>query len=90
MAVLGLNLAVAAMDQKLGSLVLRNFPRPVNGVRFSVKELRGAGGASALDGPSVMAGNHVLIAFRHVDLLWRSGIAAHLHVRESIETRTKC
>lgn len=89
-AVFGLDLTIAAVNQQLGALVFRNVTRPVDGIRFAVEEFRGALGAGALDSPSVFARDHVLIAFCHVEHLCHSEIAAHLQVRQSIETRTKC
>ncbi len=90
MAVFGLDLTIAAVNQQLGTLVFGNVTRPVDSVRLAVEELCGAFGASALDSPPVFAWDHMLIAFCHIDHLCHSGIAAHLHVRQSLETRTKC
>jgi hypothetical protein len=50
-------------------LVSGNFPRPVDSIGLAVEELRGALGSGALDGPSVLTGDHMLIAFGHVDHL---------------------
>lgn len=81
MAVFGLNLPIPPVNQKLRTLVLGNLPRPVDGIRLAVKELRSALCASALDSPSVFARDNVLITFGHVDHLCRSGTAAHRYVR---------
>jgi hypothetical protein len=88
-AVFGLDLTIAAVNQQLRALILGNFTRPVDGVRLEVEELRGALGAAALDSPPVFARDHVLIAFCHIDHLCHSGIAAQIYVRQSIEMRTK-
>ena len=87
-AVLRLNLPVPAVDQQFSALVFGNFPRPVNGMRFTVEKLRRALCPSALNSPAIFAGDHVLIAFCHVDHLFRSGIAAHLYVRQRFEMQT--
>lgn len=59
MAVFGLDLTIAAVNQQLGALVLGNVTRPVDGVRLAVEELRGALGAGTLDSPPVFARDHV-------------------------------
>jgi hypothetical protein len=90
MTVFGLNLPISPVNQELSALVLGNLTRSVDGIRLAVEKLRCALCASALDGPSVFAGNHVLIAFGHLDHLCHSGTAAHLYVRQGTKTRTKC
>lgn len=89
MAVFGLNLPVFAVDQQFSALVLGNFPCPVNSVRLTVEQLCGALGASPFYSPSFFPRDYVLIAFGHVGYLCHSGTAAHMYVRQRIETRTK-
>ena len=89
-AVFGLNLTIATVNQQFGALVFGNVTRSVDGVCLAVEEFRCALGAGTLDSPAVFARDHVLIAFCHVDHLCHSGIAAHLNVRRNIKTRTKC
>lgn len=73
-AVFGLNLPIPPVDQQLSALVLGNLPRPVDGIRLAVEELRGALGAGTLNSPPVFSGDDVLVAFRHVDHLCHSGM----------------
>lgn len=89
MAVLGLDLTIATVNQQLCALILGNFTSPVDGVRLAVEELGRARGTGTLDSPPVFARDHMLIAFCHIDHPCHSEIAAQLHVRQSIETRTK-
>jgi hypothetical protein len=63
MAIFGLNLAIESMNQKLSPLVLRDFTPSLDGVDFSVECLGCTLGACAADGPSILMGNDVLIAF---------------------------
>lgn len=68
-AVLGLNLAVLAMNHQFGFLVLRDLPSAIHRVLLAVEHLSVALGASTPDGPSIFTGDYMLIAFAHPRLL---------------------
>ena len=78
MAVFGLDLTIAAVNQQLRAQILGNFTRPVDGVSLAIEELCGAHGTGTLDCPPVFARDHVLIAFCHIDRLCHSEICCSL------------
>lgn len=76
MAVLVLNPAILAMDYQLGLLILRDLPGAIHSVLLAVKDLRIALGSSSPDGPAIFTGEHMLIAFAHIETPCHGVIAA--------------
>lgn len=75
-AVLVLNLAVLAMDNQFGLLVLRNLPGAFHRILFAVENLGVALGAGTPDCPTIFTGDHMLIALAHIDVPCRGRSAA--------------
>jgi hypothetical protein len=83
-AVLGLNLSVAPVDDKFGSLVLGDFASAVDRVGLSVKGFGGALGACAPDGPSILVRYYMLVAFgAHVRLLSQQNCCSITYAEEN-------
>ena len=76
MAVLVLNPAILAMDHQLGLLILLDLPGAIHSVLLPVKHLSVALGASSPDGPAIFTGDHMLIAFAHIEVPCCGVIAA--------------
>jgi hypothetical protein len=64
-AVFGLDLSVATVDDQLGLLIAGNFSPPVDGLLLGVENPGVAFGAGSADGPPTVSGDDMLITLAH-------------------------
>lgn len=84
MAVLVFDLAVLFVDDQLGALVLGDLARAVHRVGLAIKQFRRSLRLFTFDRPSIVAGNHMLVAFSaHFDDPCHGVIAARIPMRTS-------
>lgn len=76
-AVLGLDTAIAPVDDQFGSLILRDCPCNLRGLGFGIENARSPFRTLTYHRPAAVAGYHVLIAFAHV-------------LSRSMKSRPKC